>query len=151
METKQGKGLKIFLAVITVLLAANLVVTGVMLSNQLGGSDTSSDEITRYTLYIGTNDKDTYKLEKDYDECKNTVMQICQEYTSGGTVADATGFWFDETGTVTNEKTIELILEGVTEDQVHSIADEVIKALNQNTVLIENQSVVSEYYASSEN
>ena len=76
MEAKQGKRLKIFLAVITVLLAANLVVTGVMLSNQLGGSDTSSDEITRYTLYIGTNDKDTYKLEKDYDECKNTVMQI---------------------------------------------------------------------------
>lgn len=135
---------KIFLGFITVLLVINLVITGIFINKN---NTDATDEQIKYTLYIGTNDKDTYQQEIPLDECKDIVIDICTEYAGGCTLLDATGYWKDDTGAITSEQTIEVVLEDISEQKVHEIADKVIEKLNQNSVLIETNNVESEFYS----
>ena len=73
---------KQFQLVLCVLLTLNLLVTaGVVV--YLGRVAASETEAQRYTLYIGTNDKDTYTQRIPLDEAKALVNEICSRYTGG--------------------------------------------------------------------
>ena len=99
-----------------------------------------------YTLYIGTNDKDTYTQKISTDEARNIVNSICVKYVDGYTSQDAKGGWVDETGKLTQENTLVYYLYGVSEKQVVSIMNDVLAALNQNSILVEVQNVNYAYY-----
>ena len=162
MDSKRVNHLnKSALVVLALLLALNIGVIGYLMgakafveSSQVtvteqSTTDDASDtlEQTKYVLYIGTNDKDTYQQEIPYDQCVQKVTEICTRYVGGCTLSEANGYWTDDSGEITKEQSIECVLEDVTEDQVHQIADEVLKELNQNSILIETQGVTSEFYA----
>ncbi len=167
-QNNQVSRLKTAVIVLAIFLVVNLGVSGYLLSAQMNagsaattteqvatseaadaatGDDTGAEEQTKYVLYIGTNDKDTYKQEIPYDECVAKVTEICTRYTGGCTLAEATGYWKDDSGEITTEQSIQCTLEDITLEQVHQIADEVRTALNQNSILIETQGVTSEFYA----
>lgn len=101
----------------------------------------------QYVMYVGTNDKDTYKSEISVDEAKNIVDEICLKHFDGYTIQDAVGSWKDETGTSTHENTIVCYFDNADKQTVYAVANEVIKKLNQNTVLIETDNVKTEYYS----
>lgn len=101
----------------------------------------------KYLLYIGINDKDTYKQEISTEEARNIVNSICAKYSGGYTVSDAKGGWVDETATLTQENTFVYVLYDVTEEQLVSIMDEVLMKLNQSSILVEKQDVVYRYYS----
>ena len=154
MEQDKRCHLKAIVATLAVLLAINLGATGYLLQGQLSANGTAqvaeqADQATqtKYVLYIGTNDKDTYRQEIPYDTCVQTVTDICAKYTGGCTPSEATGYWKDDSGVITTEQSIQCTLEDVSEDQVHQIAGEILKELNQNSILIETQDVTSEFYA----
>ena len=161
MDSKQVSRLKSAVIVLALLLVINLGATGYLLGVQASAdgsqvavteqatTNDASDtlEQTKYVLYIGTNDKDTYQQEIPYDECVQKVTETCTRYVGGCTLSEANGYWTDDSGEITKEQSIECILEDVTEEQVHQIADEVLKELNQNSILIETQGVTSEFYA----
>ena len=155
MDTKKDT-LKTLVAILAVLLAINLGATGFLLEAHVSegeGSQSSErvadeqDTQTKYVLYIGTNDKDTYKQEIPYDTCVQKVTDVCAKYTGGCTLSEATGYWKDDSGSITTEQSIQCTLEDVSDEQVHQVADEVRKELNQNSILIETQNVTSEFYA----
>ena len=75
------------------------------------------------------------------------MTEICTRYTGGCTLADATGFWKDDAGMITSEQTIQCVVEDITEEDVHAIADEVIASLNKNSVLIETRQVPQSFTA----
>lgn len=143
METKQLKKFKIFSLVITILLLINMVFTGIL----LGSYFSKKNEKTKYTLYIGTNDKDTYKMEKTYEECVSEVGKVCMKYTDGYTIYEANGYWKDEKSNITVEKTIACILEDIEKEKVYKICDEIIVSLNQYSILIETCNVMNAYYS----
>ncbi len=101
----------------------------------------------QYVMYVGTNDKDTYKPEHTNEEAMNIVDQICLKYFDGYTLQDATGSWIDEAGTPTHEYTLVCYFDAADEATVYEAADEIIKELNQNTVLIEKTEIEMEYYS----
>ena len=142
MENKRTKRLRLVMVLFAVLLVGNLVATGI-----LSKESKDSDGQTKYTLYIGTNDKDTYRQEIPLDECRRIVTEICTRHTGGCTLVDASGFWRDDAGAITSEQTIQCVLEDVTEEEVHTIADEVIAAMNQSSILIETQRVSGSFYS----
>jgi hypothetical protein len=109
--------------------------------------DHSRDTAAQYVMYVGTNDKDTYKPEHTNEEAMNIVDQICLKYFDGYTLQDATGSWTDETGTPTHEYTLVCYFDAADEATVYAAADEIIKELNQNTVLIEKTEIEMEYYS----
>ncbi len=147
MESKNKK-LKIFAIVMSVLLLVNMTITGVLLGFQINSNIVAKQYLTKYSLYIGTNDKDTYTQIIPFDTCIQKVTEICTKYTGGCTVYQANGYWKDETDTNTKEETIVCILEDITKEKVYKICDEIIVELNQNSILIETENVVSTYYSS---
>ncbi|SCW41354.1 hypothetical protein SAMN02910456_01011 [Ruminococcaceae bacterium YRB3002] len=109
------------------------------------GQDENSG--TQYVLYVGTNDKDTYAPKYTQEEAKTIVDQVCLKYFEGYTLQEAIGSWTDETGTPTHEYTIVCYFDGADEETVHKAADELLVALNQNTILIESSTMHMEYYS----
>ena len=107
----------------------------------------SMDSGTKYLLYIGTNDKDTYKQEIPTEEAKEIVNSICARYAGGYTASDAKGGWVDETDTLTQENTLVYAFYDVTEDQLICIMNDVLRELNQNSILVEEQYAVYTYYS----
>ena len=148
MEEKKVDGNKVFKWVIAILLGLNMVLTSILFGSFINNNIQSKSETTKYTLYIGTNDKDTYKEEIPFDECMSKVTDICVEYTGGCTIFEATGYWKDDSNAITKERTIGCILEDIEKEIVYKICDKVIIALNQNSILIETNSVYSTFYSS---
>jgi len=95
-----------------------------------------------YTMYIGTNDKDTYQLEMSLDDARSIVHNTMMDHFSDGfTMYEANGVWRDEYNVITLEYTFVCILEHVDKTEVYKAADELIAQLNQNTILIVSNSV----------
>jgi len=137
------------LSIIAVILAAISLLVSVM-SFAYKPADTavtSEDAATQYVMYVGTNDKDTYKPEHTNEEARDIVDKICLKYFEGYTLQDATGSWTDEKNNITHEYTLVCYFDDADKETVYKAADEVIKALNQNTVLIEQDNIQMEYYS----
>ena len=107
----------------------------------------SDNEIVQYVMYIGTNDKETYAPKYTEQEAKDIVDNICLKYFEGYTLQEATGSWIDEKSNVTHEYTIVCYFDGADKETVYKAADEIIEALNQNTLLIESSTVKIDYYS----
>ncbi len=150
MEKRKIGKTSLCLIAFGVLLAANLATTGVLLGMQISANEASSSLKTKYTLYIGTNDKDTYKEEIPFNECLSIVTEICTKYTDGCTIYEAAGYWKDEKSEITKERTIACILEDIAKENVYKICDETIEALNQNSILIETGNVTTTFYSAAD-
>ncbi len=104
------------------------------------------EKTTKYTLYIGTNDKDTYSQLIPLDKAKDIVNNICIKYTGGYTQYDVKGAWADEKNNITNEDTLVYELYDISEEQLKNIMDETLEKLNQNSILMEINDSEHIYY-----
>ncbi|MCL2603783.1 MAG: DUF3574 domain-containing protein [Defluviitaleaceae bacterium] len=142
-----------WLAVI-MLLAANLIVTAVIIVYMLipsgGGSNGilafESAEYGQYVLYIGLNDRHTYEQIIPTDEAVEIVNNIFAKHVGGWTMHHARGGWVDETDTLTQENSLVYTVAYANEVAVIAIMDEVLVALNQNSILIERRDISSVFY-----
>lgn len=95
-----------------------------------------------YTMYVGTNDKDTYQMEMGMDEARSIVHNaLMDHFPDGFTMYEANGVWRDEKRVITLEYTFVCVLEKVERKEVYQVADELIRALNQSTILIVSNAV----------
>ena len=137
--------------IIIVLLIVNMFATGTVgFVAWRSNSNQTSNEKIQYTMYIGMNDKNTYEQIISTEDAKTIIDNICFKYLDGYTIQDANGSWVDENGLVTHENTIVCCFNDTDNDTVYKIADEVIKTLNQNTVLIEKDLIQIDFYGGKE-
>lgn len=137
----------IVMIALSVLLVINIIATCFLAVKVTELNKCSlKDATVHYTLYIGTNDKDTYKQEIPTDEAKHIVDEICTKYVNGFTVQDSIGTWNDEKNMITHENTIMCYLDDIDEETLHRICNEVRSALNQNTVLIQKEYTALDFY-----
>lgn len=101
----------------------------------------------QYVIYVGTNDKDTYAPKYSQEDARRIVDEICLRHFEGYTLQEATGSWTDEKHNITHEYTIVCYFDDADRESVYKAADEIIAALNQNTVLIERDDIRIEYYS----
>lgn len=113
--------------------------------NQNKSADTGDS--VQYVMYVGTNDKDTYEPKYTEKEARDIVDGVCLKYFDGYTLQEATGAWTDEKDNITHEYTLVCYFDGADRDTVYKAADDVIDALNQNSVLIEENSIKMDYYS----
>lgn len=109
-------------------------------------TDLAKSEAVKYTLFIGLNDKDTYSQKISAGDAEKKVSAIALKYVDGFTVFWGKGAYKDDKGVVTYENTLIFTFYSATDEQVKRIMDEVLKDLNQNSVLIEKQKVGYEFY-----
>ncbi len=109
-------------------------------------SGLAKNEAVKYTLYIGLNDKDTYSQKISAGEAEKKVNDIALKYVDGFTQYWAKGAYMDDKKRITYENTLIYTFYSATDEQMKSIMDEVLKELNQNSVLIEKQIMGYEFY-----
>ncbi len=133
------------LAVIIALSSLVVAIVGFVVNRPAGGA-AESEKTIQYVMYIGTNDKDTYEPKYTQEEAREIVDKICLSNFEGYTLQEATGSWVDEKNNITHEYTIVCYFDGADKETVYKTADEIIVALNQNTVLIERSEIDMDYY-----
>ncbi|MDR1705761.1 MAG: DUF3574 domain-containing protein [Clostridiales bacterium] len=146
-------------AIIIALLIINLVGTGLLAAFRWIPQDNAARgtlgfayaENGSYTLYIGTNDKDTYRQIIPTAQAREIVNGICARHVEGYTVSEAQGGWVDWEGVLTQENTLVYTFIGVSEAQLIPLMDEVLAALNQSSILVERAGVDSVFYSGGEN
>lgn len=138
--SKQAKIAVTLIAVIALCLSA--VTLGLVISR------TGQAKDVQYVLYLGTNDKDTNKPVMSHEDAVAKAEEILLKHFGGYTIQDASGGWVDE-GTVYTEYTLVIYLSDTTLDKVHLAADDMIKAFNQSSVLIQSNTTVTEFYSGS--
>lgn len=141
--------------IILILLLINLTATGGLAVYLFAGSESQDAETAvfhdmetkqKYTLYIGTNDKDTYNQLISTTKARKIVDRICTKHVEGYTSSEAKGGWVDETGALTQENTLVYSFYDVKDSQIKAIMDEVLSKLNQNSILLEIAENRSVYY-----
>lgn len=150
-----GKKLTFQLVVVLVLILEALALMGIAGYLVLERDGRSAETVLayedagdgQYILYIGLNDKDTYEQLIPTGEAKNIVNKICTRHVEGYTVSEANGGWVDETGALTEESTLVYMLSDVKEEDVIAIMDEVLAALNQNSILVQRQEHSYSFYS----
>lgn len=92
---------------------------------------------TKYILTIGLNDKDTKQQKYDTITAYKMIEQIALQYTDGTTITEQQGTYKHEDGTITHETSLALTLQFTNELTVKLIANEIKKALNQESIIFE--------------
>ena len=106
--------------------------------------DTGKD--VQYVMYLGTNDKDTNKPVFTPDQAKEKAQEILLDHFGGYTIQEANGGWIDG-DIVYTEYTLVIYLSDTDLESVHAAADDMIKAFNQSSVLIQANTTTTEFYA----
>ena len=106
--------------------------------------DTGKD--VQYVMYLGTNDKDTNKPVYTPDQAKEKAQETLLDHFGGYTIQEANGGWIDG-DIVYTEYTLVIYLSDTDLESVHAAADDMIKAFNQSSVLIQANTTTTEFYA----
>lgn len=100
----------------------------------------------KYTLYIGLNDKDTYKQLMSDDEAQKLISEICLKYVDGYTFSKQQGAYKNEKGIMTQESSLVYEFYSVTDEAIKSIMNESLVRLNQSSILIEKTKLNYQFY-----
>ena len=94
----------------------------------------------KYNIYIGLNDKDSKKQEVSTRRAREEVIKILNNNNiTGLTIYEVTGVFQHEDGTLTFEKSLKVELLEVKKEDVKKSIQELKKALNQESILIEEE------------
>lgn len=96
--------------------------------------------IIKYNIYIGLNDKDSKKQEISTRRAREEVIKILNNNNINGlTMYVVDGVFKHEDGTIVFEKSLKVELIEVEESEVIKSIQELKKALNQESILLEKE------------
>lgn len=99
--------------------------------------------MTKYTLYIGLNDKDTKQQNIDTFEASKIVQNVLTDKTGGGTIFQATGVYKHDDGTVIIENTLRVEIVAAAVDAVRAAIEIIKTVLNQESVILQTEKIQS--------
>ncbi|SEF77400.1 Protein of unknown function [Eubacterium ruminantium] len=99
----------------------------------------------QFVIYLGTNDKDTNKPVFTPEEAKEKAREVLLEDFDGFTILEADGVWKDSSK-IFQEYTVVICFSDTNIDNIHKAADKLIKVFNQSSILIQTNTVKSEFY-----
>lgn len=129
------------------LLVLALLTTAVLLPGC--GQQSGTGMETVYHVYFGLNDADTGEQEVTMEEASAHIRSIIEGYGYGYTEYRAYGAYM-ENGVSRGNDTLEYMLVFVEEEDVKSIADQVVSDLNLASVLCEKEEMTYEFFAGEE-
>lgn len=100
--------------------------------------------ISKATMYLGLNDKDTKIQKYDTVEAYKIVTNEVASRFGGGTISAADGIYRHADGTIVIEKTLRIELLFIERPAVVEFANELKRMFNQESVAIQWESVNSE-------
>ena len=103
--------------------------------------------MTRYTLTIGLFDKDTKKQKISSDMALRIVSDLVVQTIGYGTIHTGNGIYTHNNGSIVIEPSIVFFVDGEKDlkDKVKNLAWQIKKALNQESVMLEETVVKMEF------
>ena len=99
--------------------------------------------MTKYTLYIGLNDKDKKQQQIDTMEAYKIVQNVLTDPTGGGTIYSATGVYRHDNGAIVIENTLRVELVAVALEAVKKAVEMIKTVLNQESIILQTENVQS--------
>ena len=90
------------------------------------------EQLTKYTLYIGLNDKDSKVQKVSTEQAQSIVNTICGDNTT----QVVRGHYTHDDGTQINETTLKVELLFKKDEQVLNMVSKIKKQLNQESVAV---------------
>lgn len=132
---------------ITLIVALAAICLSVICLVRTANPKDQTQKDVQYVMYLGTNDKDTNKPVYSEAECIEKAKEILVSYFDGYSIQTADGGWVGDDGTLYQEFTVVIQLSDTDLNMVHLAADELLEAFNQNSILIQMNETVTEFYA----
>lgn len=103
--------------------------------------------MTRYTLTIGLFDKDTKRQKISPDMALRIVSDLVVQTVGYGTIYNGNGIYTHINGSIVVEPSIVFFVDGEKDlkDKVKTLAWQIKKALNQESVMMEETAVKMEF------
>ena len=103
--------------------------------------------MTRYTLTIGLFDKDTKKQKISSDMAMRIVSDLVVQTVGYGTIYNGNGIYTHNNGSIVIEPSIVFFVDGENDlkNKVKTLAWQIKKALNQESVMLEETAVKMEF------
>ena len=103
--------------------------------------------MTRYTLTIGLFDKDTKKQKISSDMALRIVSDLVVQTVGYGTIHNGNGIYTHNNGSIVIEPSIVFFVDGEKDlkNKVKTLAWQIKKALNQESVMLEETAVKMEF------
>ena len=103
--------------------------------------------MTRYTLTIGLFDKDTKRQKISSDIALKIVSDLVVQTVGYGTIYNGNGIYTHINGSIVVEPSIIFFVDGEQDlkDKVKTLAWSIKKALNQESVMLEESAVKMEF------
>ena len=95
------------------------------------------ENIATYNLYVGLNDKDTYKQIIDDNTAMEIVRDVVSKIVGGATFTKSYGHWVDEFGNETTESTIVVKITMTNDETIEKVCEILNEKLNQNCIMVE--------------
>lgn len=99
---------------------------------------------TKYTLYVGLNDKDTRRQEIGTIEAYKLVAGLLARELGGGTIYEAHGIYTHDDGTIVIEETLRCEVFADSRSEVMGVVETIKSMLNQEAVIVQTENVDSE-------
>lgn len=128
---------------ITFALIYIVIAITVLTSSGCSGKNSTNN----YRVFVGTNDKDTNKLEIPLEDQKDILLKIIIKYVDGVTIYNSDGYWKNDNGEICIEKTFVCDFLDISKDSLEKICDEALVALNQNSILYEKNNCTINFYS----
>ena len=90
---------------------------------------------TKYEIFIGLKDKDTYDEILNVDNFKKILLEICAKKQICFTLLTQFGGYTHNKG-YTTETSLRVIIIGISEDELISLSEKLKKMINTDTILI---------------
>ena len=103
--------------------------------------------MTRYTLTIGLFDKDTKRQKISSDMALRIVSDLVVQTIGYGTIYNGSGIYTHVNGSIVVEPSLVFFVDGEKDlkDKVKTLAWQIKKALNQESVMLEETVVKMEF------
>ena len=120
----------------------SMILSAVCLIILLSPKEAEKAPGVQYVMYVGTG-----KNPGDPNEdVKEIVDNVCLKYFGGYTLQEATGAWTDDDGGRSHEYTLVCYIDGAEKEDVYKAADELIGLLHQQCILIETDTISTDFY-----
>ena len=101
--------------------------------------------MTKYTLYIGLNDKDTKQQRINTLEASKIVSGVLSEQTGGGTIYSAQGVYRHDNGEIVIENTLRVEIVAAAIEAVRTACSIIKAALNQESIILQTECIESAF------
>lgn len=103
--------------------------------------------MTKYTMYIGLNDQHSRKQEIPTVKAVEIIAGIFYRMTDGATISQGRGIYTHDDGQKVSEETIRAEILDFSGDGAAAVMDaaqEIKRALNQESIALQTEEIISE-------